>query len=433
MNKLEFPVEAGLTVQLQRSDNDVAIKGWDRDTVELVLDGDADQCTVQESAQNLTIESQVALSISVPSTAAVLVGQVSGDLVLRDLSGDISIEAVHGEALVQSGLGAVSIQAIHGDLMVEQQRGPFSASEVHGDIRLSRMDAPVSLGTTQGDVRARAVHADLKMGTVSGEVRIRDIAGLVVLEAGQGDFRGTDLWGGMEVHAVKGDLSIKTTLTPGMTYRGRADGNIIARFPAATGARFTLEANGTLSAPLPQIDEQEPGRIVGQAGDAQARVELHARGDLSLKIRGHKERDEPGFEFDFNEDIAAQIEAQITERLGRIDVDALAQREIEKAMRRAEREIEKAQHRAEQETRHIQERMRRAQERAARAARRAQEKIVRKTRKWHRPSHTSFEFRTGQRAQPSGPSEEEQMAILQMLHEGKISVQEAEKLLKALE
>jgi hypothetical protein len=321
--------------------------------------------------------------------------------------------------------------------MVEQQKGPFSTSEVHGDIRLSHVDAVVSLGTTQGDVRARAIHADLKMGTVSGEIRIRDVAGLVVLEEGQGDFRGTDLWGGMEVHDVKGDLSLKTTLTPGMTYRGRADGNITARFPAKTDARFTLEAKGTLSAPLPQIDEQAPGRIVGQAGDAQARVELYALGDLSLKIRGQTERGVPDFgfdfEFDFNEDIAAQIEAQITERLGRIDVDALAQREIEKAMRKAEKEIEKAQRRAQQETRHIQERMRRAQERAARAARRAQERIVHKGRRWHRPPHSSFEFRAGQRSRSSGPSEEEQMTILQMLHEGKISVEEAEKLLKALE
>ena len=149
-----------------------------------------------------------------------------------------------------------------------------------------------------------------------------------------------------------------------------------------------LEASGKLSAKLPEVEEEAGGRLVGRSGEGEAEVELHARNDLSLKIRGSGESRGPDLGFDA--DFAAQIEAQIAESLGAIDIDALAQREIEKAMRKAEREIEKARRKAEHGRHHIEGRIRHAQERAARAARRAQERVSRRSHRWARMPETSY-------------------------------------------
>jgi hypothetical protein len=138
--------------------------------------------------------------------------------------------------------------------------------------------------------------------------------------------------------------------------------------------------------------------------------------------------------FDLGADIAAQVEAQISESLGTIDFDLIAQHEIQRAIHQAQREIEKARRRVEREQESTEERIRRAQERASRAARRAQERIERRARQWSTSFGTSPYAFGGARAKPkSQATEEEQLAILKMVQSGKISVKEAERLLKALE
>jgi hypothetical protein len=433
MDRLRYEVSEGMTIRLTQVDSDAVIQAGGGDAVELVVDGDSDQCTAVSEEDVLEVSSQVPLSITVPSEALVEVVEVTGDLILRGLDGSVTVESAHGECLVQSGRAAVSIKALYGDLTAEGVSGTLSAGEVHADVRLGNVDGSAVLGSVHGDVRARIVEGTVQMGRVDGDVRLREIRGEVSLEEGNSDFKGTDLRGGMNLQLVKGDLSIKSALTPGMTYRGRANGDVVVRCPEGTSAQFLLEAKGKLKAALPEMEELSEGRIVGRSGGGEAQVEVSAGGDLSVKIRGQRERFETPF--DFGPDIAAEIEAQIAESLGGLDFDAIAQREIEKAMRKAEREIQKAHERAQRGHRSAEERMRRAQERAARAARRAHERFSRRGQEWKGPfggASYTFKFDRGRPRKPKA-TEEEQLAILKMVQEGKITAEQAEQLLKALE
>ena len=434
MDRLQFEAPQGTTVRLVRVDGDALIQGWDQDTVEIVLDGEADQCSVEQEGLTLSVVSHAALSVSLPSEAIVNVDDVNGDLVLRELAGPVSVSTVHGEALVQASRAPVSLDNVYGDLTVDGILGLLSVTDAQGDVRLNKVNAAVTLGAVHGDVRARAVKSTLEMGVVDGDVRVRGAGGLVSLEEGRSDLGGTELRGGLDARLVKGAITLRTAVMPGKVYRARAEGDIIARFPEETSARFTLQAEGAVHAHLPQVDEESENRLVGQAGSGEAQVELTAGGDLSVRIRGHGGRSRPDFDFDIDADISAQIEAQIAESLGAIDIDALAHREIEKAMHKAEREIEKARHRAEQQRHEAEQRMHRAQERAARTARRAQEKISRRAHLWTGSFGGRAQgFRAG-RVQPKPQAtEEEQLAILKMVQEGKISTEQAEMLLKALE
>jgi hypothetical protein len=272
------------------------------------------------------------------------------------------------------------------------------------------------------------------MGAISGDVRVRDARAQVTLEDGTGDVKATELSGGMQLHHVSGDLVLKTSLGAGSTYHARADGDIVARFPEDSSARFVLEASGTLLAKLPEVEEEGQGRLVGRSGEGSATVELSAGGTLSVKMSGAGETRAP-FGIDLGADLGAQIEAQIAESLGAFDVGSVAQREVEKAMRKAEREIQRAHERAQHEHERAQERLRRAEEKAQEAARRAQERIER-----HRPPNVGLfgkdvNVNLGARHRSRRPrvSDEEQLMILRMLQEGKISTEAAEKLLKALE
>jgi DUF4097 and DUF4098 domain-containing protein YvlB len=434
VNKLQFSVTEGTTVELTRVDNDAVVEGGDAGLVEILLDGDEEQVTVEQTEGSLRIESQVALSIRVPPSTAVNVVEVNGDLILRELAGPSSVQTVHNQLLIQSCHGPAHVDTVHGDTTVDSTSGPVTCSEVHGDVRLNQISAPIQLGTVHGDVRARSLAATLQMGTVSGDVRVRDARGQVTLEDGTGDVKATELSGGMQLHHINGDLVLKTSLDAGSTYHARTDGDIVARFPENSSARFVLEAGGALLARLPEVEEEGKGRLVGRAGEGAATVELNAGGTLSVKMRGPEEARVP-FGVDLGADLAAQIEAQIAESLGAFDVGSVAQREVEKAMRKAEREIQRAHEHVQREHERAQERLRRAEEKAEEAARRAQERIAR-----HSPPNVGLfgkdvNVNLHARHHPHRPriSDEEQVMILRMVQEGKITTEEAEKLLKALE
>jgi hypothetical protein len=240
----------------------------------------------------------------------------------------------------------------------------------------------------------------------------------------------------MELCQIDGDLSLRTDVSTDCRYRARAHGDVAAWFPEETNAQFTLKAKGRISASLPDIETREPGRVQGQAGAGEATIDLDAGGDLFVQVHGHQEG-----KFDAwaaMDSISEQIETEIAQHLGGLYVDAKTQQEIDRALLTAEKEIAKAQQRIEQEQHRAQERAARAQERAAQAARRAQEKLARRSRRWgvsDRASPSLFgPILPSQppRAKDRGPSSQEQLAILTMLQEKKITVEEAEALLAAL-
>jgi hypothetical protein len=433
VNTQRFAVSDEL--ELRQADHDVAIRGWDEDAIELTLDGDADQCAVEQQESVLVITAHIPLAIHVPRGTAVSVGQVAGDLLLRDLDRKVHVGTAHGDLSVRSGQASISLDEVHGDLAVEHLDGPLSVSQAHSSVHLNRLGA-VSLGRVHGDVDARTIAGDLRMSAVSGAVQARDVAGLLVLEEGQSDFQGKDLAGGMDVHNVKGSLSLRTALTPGLTYTGRANGDIVARFPEGTSARLTLEAGGQISAKGLQVEEEESGRMVAQAGEGGAQVALRAGGDLSVRVRG-EDQDQPwGFSMDeLGEQISAEI-ARHVEKLGDglpdfgVLVSREVEREVERAIRKAQRQAEKATRRAQEHARAAEQRIRQAQEKAQQKARQFQARFE---HRWGPPpGAVPGSGRGGLGPRSRSPSREEQLAVLKMLQEGRISAEEAETLLKAL-
>jgi hypothetical protein len=323
------------------------------------------------------------------------------------------------------------LETIHGDLGVERLNGPLSAKETYGDLHLKHV-AAARLGSVHGDVRARDVAEELEMGLVRGDVQLRAVAGAVSLEEAHGDLGAHNLAGGLTAHQVQGDVSLKTALAPGQVYRAKAEGDVSARFPPETSARFALRAQGDVLVKGFELDEQEPGHYVGQAGDGEAEVSLEAAGSLSIKVRGAEDEKSWGFSM---EELGAQIEAEISAHVGELEHGQVAAREIEKVMHQVEREIEKAQQQAEKAAERAQERARRAEERA----RKAQEKALQRAKRFQarvdvgwQPHGRGRTHARKPRPTSRGPSTEEQARVLSMLQAGTISVKDAEQLLKAL-
>ncbi len=368
MESMRFEVKEGLIVNLEQADGDAAVRGEERCDVEIMLDGSPEECTVEWRGNEMLIQSSAPLSVRIPEASAVRVGKVTGDLILRHLS------------------------------------------------------APVMVGQVRGDLTAREIGDALNVGAVYGDAAIRAVEGMLNVEECRGDLRGEGLHGGMRVN-IQGDLLLETPLTIGKEYHAHAGGDIIARFPADADARFVLEARGDIAAPLPTVEAEEPGRVIGQAGKGAVTVTLTADGDIAISMHGEEE----AFPYPDLENIVARVRDQVAEALSGIPFDEMARVEFERAMNKVERKLERARRKA--------ERAKRKAERARRRAEQTRQQAEERIRQAHIRAR-SWRWANVRNAPPSSStrvSEEEQLAVLKMLQENKITVQEADALLQALE
>ena len=91
------PVE---TIHLGQADGDVAIKGWDEAAIELAVDGDEGDCSVEVKEQGLSVTCHAPLALHVPCSTVIQVGEVSGELLLSGLDRAVTVETVRGDAFV---------------------------------------------------------------------------------------------------------------------------------------------------------------------------------------------------------------------------------------------------------------------------------------------------------------------------------------------
>jgi len=434
VNTLHF--EPSRHLELVQADSDLAITGWDQPSIELTLDGGPDQCTVQREEDSLIVSSQAALAIQVPQTTSIHILQVFGDLLLRELGGDISVDTSHGDISIRGGSARVSVQETHGSLAAKGLAGPLIVSHVRGDVQLVDILCG-QLKEVRGSLHAHSITNDLELGNVGQDISVRSILGLLKIQNGHGSLHAHDLHGGLQADCIDGDLSLTAVPSTGQVYQAYSGGAIRARFPAETSARFDLKSDSLVSARLPTSEKQEPTQVIGQAGAGEADVILEAKSDLWVQMQDQIEGGVDAWQT--LDSISSRIEAEIAQHLGKMNVDATTQREIDRAIRQAEQELAQAQRQLDRETERARERARRAQELAAKAAKRAQERIARKSRSWGVTIGTESGLfgppppRHPHRPHSSRATAEEQLAILKMLQENKISVQEAEDLLQALE
>jgi hypothetical protein len=262
---------------------------------------------------------------------------------------------------------------------------------------------------------------------------------------------------------------------PGQRYEFTADGNILCRLPQDASAKVTVNQAENIMIHVGEVrvteKESIPFEIVFGEGDA--RLVFTADGNVQITGEG------PGwgvgeFDFDFNlggefEEMADQIGRQVSEQIesqvNMIEQQINAQMEnlsahlgnIGISPEKAERIAERAREASARATAQAQERMQRAQERIqrkmeavqrkaeqkARAAERAAQRgAQREKRSWSFswPAAPGHPGHPGHPARPTAPeaagepvSDDERLLILRMLEQKKITAEEAEQLLAALE
>jgi hypothetical protein len=324
---------------------------------------------------------------------------------------------------------SLTLRAVRGDLRVRRLDGAIAAEAISGDAVLKEV-GPITIANVSGDLRVRSVNGGLELQRVSGDLAARGVTGLLVCESVGGDLSAADLGGGLQAK-VGGDGSVKTEWAAGRDYALTTGGDAVLKFPNNASATVQVTAGGKIrhDADWAEVSEGR-GTLQGRLSEGEARVSVTAGGDVSLQGRG-----EPGtFVFGFAledaeldleldsmaEEIERNIEshmarlgAQLEAHLGGIDHEAIRHK--------AERAAEKARRKAEH------------------AAERARLQAERSQRRWERmsPPRAPRPPRPAPGAAQPRPApsvtDEERMAVLRMVQEGKISASDAARLLEAME
>lgn len=352
------------------------VRGYQTD--ETRLESDATSLEVTPTESGVRVESYANCTVRLPENGSLHAFEVSGGLRVKDLLGAVDLESIKGSCYL-------------------------------------RRTGPVRLGESFGELRIRETDGDVTVGSVHGSFTMRDVRGAARIESITGDLLLRDIAGPIEVGEVYGDAALRTTFPPDTVSRlGKVTGDAVIRIEGEDGARFILGRGVRTVNPPSKVPVMEEGdsRIV-IVGNGRADIVIDQVNALTIKHSGEADT-EASFAYSFAlghdisehlADITAEIEAQ-SERL-EANLSATSdrvRRQVERSLSIARRQVEAAQRRVEQE--------------AARGGR----------------GRVDVSFAFGEEKPPKDPvSEQERLAVLQMLEQGKIDVKQAEELLAALE
>ncbi|HAJ36265.1 MAG TPA: hypothetical protein DCL15_11280 [Chloroflexi bacterium] len=391
------------TIRLHNIEGNLTLNGWDRPELQARVRGDGDVLTIQPQDGVITIECEDDLWLQAPVQAVIMIGSVEGNAAINLILNGITIDAIEGNAVVNS-VNAVTARHIEGN---------FTARLIAGDLRID------------------AIEGNAQIAKVGGDIQLGIVEGNLVLDETGGNIEAT----------AEGNVKVQATLAPGQQCTIRAEGGITCEVPREAGGVFMLKAEGHIRVrDLGEERNLRNGVLNFERAPAHARLTLEAEGNILL--RGVQLRDFDATEFsgtleeemalrsvEITQQITAQIEAQVNELSRQLD-DKLArigtseelatsiQEKVQSAMRRAEEKLAEALRKVEQRTQEAENRRR-------------------KSPGWVVPPTPPLPPAAPKPSAASKPkrtpaTDEERMLILRMVEQGKLSVEQAEKLLLAL-
>jgi hypothetical protein len=373
MKQTSFPMkpDGRLTV---RCGADLSVEGIEAATMVVIVENGAG-LRMKEETGVFSLSADSDCRVILPYGVTVTVEKVGGDASIKNLSRRLIVGKVGGDLHVQQLEGA-SIETVSGDCLLYGAAGSVEINRVGGDLLAE-------------------ISGSLIVNNVGGDARMQVGAGAVQVTAG-------------------GDIALKFLDEKLPETRASAGGDISLLVPATASGLLEMSAGGEeisvhVGGQDYEYDAHEASLPLGEGG---ATLKLSA-GD-EIEVSDHEDED-----WDFNEDMESmdqhwedfgiEIEEKIREGL----------KSVSETVRAATENAARAGHMAE--------------EKVNRAMHRLEERGINAGRKRKVVGFTFGNVDLPEPAKPAGASNEERMIVLRMLQEKKISIEEAEKLLNALD
>jgi len=333
----------------------------------------------------------------------ILIKADDDEIQLEQNGDDIRLSCADDVSLRVPKASTLSFVMIGGDAAVRGVTGNIEIKEIKGDLSMREVGS-VAIDSIQADFSLRGARGNLYLKNASGDVSIRDVDGNVNIESVADDLALRGARGNIKVN-VGEDVVVYLEPKADAEYSVIAGDDILLVLPATANATLNLHGE-RIDIDWPGIENNEDvierGVIIG---DGSAKITLNAGGDIRV-----------------TNDANAGDSAEEFGNFAGLNFDWSGFGE------RISRQVEQA--------------TARATKRAEESARRAERHAERHVRRWGGKVNVNvgpWDF--GPKGIPTPPgfsksepvADEERMAILKMLQEKKITSEQAEQLLKALE
>lgn len=374
MKPLTATIAAAPLLVVTSVGGDLQVVGWERP--EITARADSESLSLRLEDDHAVASSNSGLILYVPERTALHITRVGGDADIRAVSGSIEITHVGGD-LQMRHIGQTRVASLGGDLSAQDCAGSFQAENVGGVVSLRQMRGAVQV-TSQADFYLREAEGDITA-------------------------------------RVGADAALSLRPQPGQTIRVQAGGDILLRVPADVQATFSLQGGNeeAIRVDVPGLEVVSGSIHAFTAGQPGGDIHLKASGEVIVTSR--EEVWQPAADFSPWQRGAEPFVSPAENGFPNL------QPASRRAMRAALRAQEQGQHvweRVEAAIRRAEERMRSAERRSAH--------LGISMIGWQGASPAESRF-------PAETMQAERLAILRMLQEKKISLEEADRLLAALE
>ncbi len=362
--------QPSITIKIQ---GDLSFKGWDQQEVR-VEGGSRHTTSVHQEGDSILITSTDDCLVMAPTGSKLKIERVAGDAYIGNLESDLVIQKVGGDLSVAGG----------GQLAVEQVGGQCQVQAISGDLESHKIG---------GDFYGKGMHGGVIIEKVGGDFILKESSNPVTCRAA-------------------GDIHVSLTSLQAGTSNLSAGGDITVHLPEDSGVTLNINSGSEdihieLGSQFEEVDERF---YVATVGDGTAIFNLKAGGDVLVTDQPWTDENIVDVEAEIDEHVQSftdNFEAHIRDVTDRVATEAA---------RRAEKRVKAAFHRIEQ---------------------RMDFPGKPDGPTFSATFNSDFPFKktkTDPVAKSNDSvSNEERLMILKMVENKKISVEEAEKLLEALE
>ena len=380
MKQVSIPVKPENKLNIKATE-DLSVQGTEQNILTAVV-RQSDSFKYTEAVGKCEVKATSDCRLLIPATMIVTVERVGGDASISGLTGRVIVGKVGGDLVLQNLSGA-SVETVGGDLSLKNAGIALEIVRVGGDL----------FGTGVQSLSSRAVGGDVFLQQVSGDLNL--VAG--------GDI----------------EMEIKETEVPVISVK--AGGDIRLVVPPEAKAQLEMHSNGgAISIHAGgQEGEWQQEEFTLPLGEGGNMVRLTAGGDITITDQDGINRDFEGV-FDSSVDhwhyFGAELEKQIRESIGTATESMhWATQTANEAGEKARKKVEKAMRKMESKGVNI------------------NHTGVNVDRNGKQVDVTfGVPFQTKEKPK-SGPSDEERLLVLKMLQEKKITAEEADNLLSALD
>jgi hypothetical protein len=372
MKQTTIPIKPDARVMV-KCGGDLSVEGIDTATLIVIVDhGEGLRMKEENGTFRITADSDC--RVLLPRSVTVTIEKVGGDATISNLIGRVVVGKV-GDNLKLEKIGGGSIESVGSDCLI---------TDTEGEIEIARIGDSLTAENIQG----------LQAGSVGSDARFKNINAKLDVTAGDE----------ISIQVAKPDL-------PEIRAKAGSDIHLFV-VPEAQG-QLNLSSGGEdiIVHAGGQDAELAQGSFSILLGEGGSMVSFTAGDAIRVTDRESPQWDEerPVWSDDHWKDFGIQIEQRVKEGL-KLAEDAMehAARQARMAGRHAGKQVDRA--------------MRDLEERGFNALK--GRKVV---------GFSTEEEKPAGKSSKTGPSDEERMLVLRMLQEKKITVEEAEKLLTALD